>query len=96
MTLTIINHTKLVICVDPITLCLGVMNLKKMTPNERYKFVHEKRLCNNCLLPGHYAAKCYRETTCSVPGCGKKHTKFLHFTPTSGVDAYKGGRQMDR
>ena len=48
----------------------GCDELKKMTPSERYKFVHEKRLCNNCLLPGHYAAKCYRETTCSVPGCG--------------------------
>ena len=45
---------------------------------ERLKFVYEKKLCVNCLQAGHFAYRCVRETTCSVAGCGRKHTRFLH------------------
>jgi hypothetical protein len=30
------------------------------------------------LRPGHMSGLCGLNRTCSVPGCGKKHTKFLH------------------
>ena len=56
----------------------GCEGFKRLKPEERLKFTHEKRLCDNCLIPGHIAVSCRRNTTCSVPGCGKKHTKFLH------------------
>ena len=29
-------------------------------------------------MPGHYAVKCRKPSVRSVPGCGRKHTKFLH------------------
>ena len=56
----------------------GCEGFKRLKPEERLKFTREKRLCDNCLIPGHIAVSCRRNTTCSVPGCGKKHTKFLH------------------
>ena len=56
----------------------GCEGFKRLKPEERLKFTCEKRLCDNCLIPGHIAVSCRRNTTCSVPGCGKKHTKFLH------------------
>ena len=39
----------------------------------------EKRLCFNCLAPGHLLRDCKRSTVCQVPGCGKRHAKLLHF-----------------
>ncbi|XP_033642413.1 uncharacterized protein LOC117302547 [Asterias rubens] len=41
-----------------------------------------ERLCVNCLQPGHRARDCSRDAVCTVPGCGLKHTKFLHLTRT--------------
>ena len=61
-----------------------------MTPEERLKFTRARRLCDNCLMVGHRAAQCSKPATCSVAGCGKKHTKFLHqinSTSGSGADA---------
>ena len=62
---------------------------KKMTPEERLKFTRARRLCDNCLMVGHRAAQCSKPATCSVAGCGKKHTKFLHQinSTSSGADA---------
>ena len=54
-----------------------------MKPEERLKFVRSKRLCDNCLNPNHIAAKCLKQSVCSVPGCGKKHTRFIHITQKS-------------
>jgi hypothetical protein len=51
---------------------------KGLTPEQRLKFTREKRLCDNCLRVGHKAMQCLKPTRCSVEGCGKKHTKFLH------------------
>ena len=52
----------------------GCDKFKVMKPEERIKFVRSKRLCDNCLSPNHIAAKCLKQSVCSVPGCGKKHT----------------------
>lgn len=45
---------------------------------ERIRQVKSKRLCFNCLAPDHISKDCPVRRTCSVHGCGQKHTKFLH------------------
>ena len=66
---------------------------KRMKPHERLKFVRDNRLCHNCLMPNHQAAACRRQTVCSVPGCGKKHTKFLHIP--SGSNSVQGSTSSE-
>ena len=51
---------------------------KAMTPANRVQLARDKRLCFNCLLPNHVAAKCKRQFVCSVPDCGKRQSKYLH------------------
>ena len=51
---------------------------RAMKPPDRLKFVRENKLCENCLMANHVTSDCRRATVCSVPGCGMKHTKFLH------------------
>jgi len=45
---------------------------------DRLKIVRDKGLCFNCLSGKHLAARCKSTWACSVPGCGKKHSKLLH------------------
>ena len=48
---------------------------------ERYKFVREKGLCDNCLQSGHVASTCPKQSFCQVSNCKLKHRKhatFLH------------------
>ena len=66
-----------VLCNQDHTL-FGCDEFKKRSPEERLKFVLDKKLCINCLQAGHFANRCRRDTTCTVTGCGRKHTKFLH------------------
>jgi hypothetical protein len=51
---------------------------KELKPFERLKFVKENKLCENCLYSNHKVEDCKRPTVCTVPGCGKKHTRFIH------------------
>ncbi|XP_076036051.1 uncharacterized protein LOC143022004 [Oratosquilla oratoria] len=51
---------------------------KGMKPECRLEVVKRHKLCFNCLLSGHGANKCFKQSICSVPGCGLKHTKFIH------------------
>ena len=51
---------------------------KKLSPEDRLKTVLDLKLCVNCLREGHFANRCMRQATCSVPGCGRKHSTFLH------------------
>ena len=53
-------------------------DFRSMRVEERLQFVRAKRLCDNCLRQGHKAAQCLKPTRCTVTGCGRKHTKFLH------------------
>ena len=50
----------------------------KMVPDKQLQFAKDNRLCFNCLRPGHMLIACSLNRTCSVEGCGRKHTKFLH------------------
>ena len=48
---------------------------------ERYKFVRERSLCDNCLQSGHVASSCPKQSFCQVSNCNLKHRKhstFLH------------------
>ena len=52
---------------------------KAKSPAARAQVAREKRLCFNCLAPGHLVRDCKRSTVCQVQGCGKRHAKLLHF-----------------
>uniref|UniRef100_A0A182MIR3 Uncharacterized protein n=1 Tax=Anopheles culicifacies TaxID=139723 RepID=A0A182MIR3_9DIPT len=43
---------------------------------DRLKVANEKRLCLNCLAPGHWAAKCFSKSKCAK--CQKRHHTLLH------------------
>ena len=49
-----------------------------MRPDERFNVARQCKLCFNCLLPDHCSNACRKPSVCPVPGCGRKHTKFLH------------------
>lgn len=51
-------------------------NFIQMTPKERYQWVQDKKLCINCLKPGHKAETCISRT---CKHCTKKHNSLLHF-----------------
>ena len=53
-------------------------DFKSLMPEDCLKVVKKHRLCFNCLLAGHSSKKCRKTSVCSVSGCGKKHTKFIH------------------
>ena len=44
----------------------------------RLDVTFQKRVCLNCLLPGHYAKGCTARGACDRPGCQKKHHSLLH------------------
>ena len=89
----------------------GCQRFKDLNVVERLAIVKQNKLCFNCLKPNHYSNKCYMNRICSVPGCGKRHTKFLHssdrpddnprFTtapnraPFNGRSAENGHREID-
>lgn len=52
---------------------------KKYTLDRRVTFVRENRLCNNCLIPNHFAKGCVIAPKCTFDGCHKKHNTLLHF-----------------
>ena len=54
---------------------------RAMHPWERVRVAQSNKLCFNCLLPKHMAKDYKKPSSCSVPDCGKKHTKFLHTDP---------------
>ena len=52
--------------------------LKKLTVEDRHKFVRRKNLCNNCLVTAHFVKDCPKESFCRVQDCKEKHSTFLH------------------
>lgn len=53
---------------------------KALKPHQRLEVVKLHKLCENCLLKFHTADHCFKPSVCSVRGCGKKHTMFVHVT----------------
>ena len=71
------NIKRCLICKPSYTL-FGCDQFKKMTPDKRLQFAKDNKLCFNCVRPGHMLSACKLNRTCSVEGCEKKHTQFLH------------------
>ncbi len=51
---------------------------RRQSLEERQRFVKDKKLRNNCLLPGHFVRACTKPSFCKVPECTGKHSTFLH------------------
>ena len=49
---------------------------KSLPAQDRIGVVKRHNLCENCLLGNHNVDSCFKTSICSVPGCGKKYTKF--------------------
>ena len=48
---------------------------------QRLQLVQTNKLCENCLLANHATKDCKKQSVCSVPGCGRHHTKYIHTSP---------------
>ena len=57
---------------------------KALRPHERIRLVRDNKLCFNCLQEDRFSSAGTKQTTCSVAGCGQRHTKFLHVEPSTG------------
>ena len=66
-----------VVCAQPHRL-YNCDTFKRMRPDERFNVARQCKLCFNCLLPNHCSNACRKQSVCPVPGCGRKHSKFLH------------------
>uniref|UniRef100_A0A182NMY3 DUF5641 domain-containing protein n=1 Tax=Anopheles dirus TaxID=7168 RepID=A0A182NMY3_9DIPT len=53
--------------------------------DERHQLVSEKRLCRNCLFPGHLSIACKMRLRCNK--CNKKHHVLLHKEPVNEIVA---------
>ena len=73
----------------------GCDSFKAMTPELRFKFAQDNRLCFNCLQPGHNSRLCRLNRRCSVPGCPRKHTKFLHTQEDASSSSGKSTQTRD-
>ena len=51
---------------------------REMKPFDRLRVVTDNKLCENCLLSNHATVDCRKPSVCTVPGCGARHTKFIH------------------
>lgn len=71
------GHGSCVVCKQPHRL-FQCDRFKSLPPKERLQVVIDNRLCFNCLLAGHFTRECRKQSVCTVPGCGRRHTKFIH------------------
>ena len=46
---------------------------KEKSSADKMSLVRAKKLCINCLRPGHFSQKCSSKFTCRVANCGKRH-----------------------
>ena len=69
----------------------GCDKFKTMKVFERRNYASDKKLCFNCLRPGHGAIDCRLTRTCGIEGCNQKHTKFLHPVGHRSEPAQSGG-----
>ena len=73
----------------PCVLCAEDHNLlycdvfKSKNPVDRLKLVTDNGLCETCLMSNHKTSECRKQYTCTVPGCGKRHSKFIHISQQS-------------
>ncbi len=52
---------------------------KSLTPDRRFEFVREKKLCFSCLRTGSHSIRwCKYKRPCGIDGCSYKHSRLLH------------------
>lgn len=49
---------------------------RALSVDDRHKFVNDKRLCRNCLAPGHQQRSCLSKGRCRI--CKEAHSSLLH------------------
>lgn len=67
---------------------------EKMPHKEKLSIVQSKRLCNNCLYPGHIAKNCQSQMNCRA--CGKRHHTWLHPGHESPKSSPKENEQAEK
>ena len=76
---------------DPCVICserhrlLHCEAFRRLSPRERLDLANRNKLCHNCLKASHNADTCRKQSTCSVKGCGEKHTMYLHIDAKAKV-----------
>ena len=53
-------------------------SFKALSPDEKYKVIVEKSLCENCLLSNHTVDTCFQSSRCGIDNCTEKHSRFIH------------------
>ena len=53
-------------------------SFKAMCHVEILSFATRNKLCDNCFSDSHVVIDCVRNSVCSVPGCRKKHSRYIH------------------
>lgn len=76
------SQRRCVFCDDCFHMPFKCNKLQNMSVSQRVEEVNRKRLCRNCLCPGHFADGCARG---SCSRCGRKHHTLLHADSRSGV-----------
>ncbi|XP_052759175.1 uncharacterized protein LOC128202521 [Galleria mellonella] len=61
-------------------------DFKRMTIDDRWKLVTDKKLCFSCLSVRHQLKACKRKIKCSVPECVRAHHTLLHAAPRDETD----------
>ena len=54
------------------------LKFTRLTLEEKWKLVRDKRLCFSCLLTGHPTKDCPSKQICNINGCKFPHHKLLH------------------
>lgn len=67
-------------CKGDHTLC-HCKEFTTLQPRERSEYAREKRLCFNCLVPGHSSMKCRLQMSCRI--CKRRHHTLLHLPPNT-------------
>ena len=70
------NGTKCVVCHQQHCL-FRCEAFKVMHPNARLEVVTRNKLCYLCFYP-HMVKDCKMKFRCTVSGCGRRHSKFIH------------------
>ena len=70
------NGTKCVVCHQQHRL-FRCESFKAMHPNARLEVVKRNKLCYLCFYP-HMVKDCKMKFRCTVSGCGRRHSKFIH------------------
>ena len=62
-------------------------SFKALKPDQKYKHILEKKLCENCLLDNHVVETCYKPSRCGIHGCQQPHSRFIHWCKIQGESA---------